>query len=33
MLTNKDRVHDVRDVMWQLEKDGRSSFIEFVMSK
>ncbi len=22
MLTNKDRVEDVRDVMWQLEKDG-----------
>ena len=22
MLTNKDRVQDVRDVMWQLEKDG-----------
>jgi heterodisulfide reductase subunit B len=22
MLTNKDRVHDVRDVMWQLESDG-----------
>ncbi len=22
MLTNKDRVHDIRDVMWQLEKDG-----------
>ena len=23
MLTNKDRVHDVRDIMWQLEKDGQ----------
>lgn len=22
MLTNKDRVHDIRDVMWQLEKEG-----------
>jgi len=22
MLTNKDRVEDVRDIMWQLEKDG-----------
>ncbi len=22
MLTNKDRVKDVRDLMWQLEKDG-----------
>ena len=22
MLTNKDRVQDVRDIMWQLEKDG-----------
>ena len=22
MLTNKDRVHDIRDAMWQLEKDG-----------
>ena len=22
MLTNKDRVEDVRDVMWQLEKEG-----------
>ena len=22
MLTNTDRVEDVRDVMWQLEKDG-----------
>ncbi len=22
MLTNKDRVHDVRDMMWDLEKDG-----------
>ena len=22
MLTNKDRVEDVRDVMWELEKDG-----------
>ncbi len=22
MLTNKDRVEDVRDAMWQLEKDG-----------
>lgn len=22
MLTNKDRVHDVRDIMWQLERDG-----------
>lgn len=22
MLTNKDRVHDIRDVMWELEKDG-----------
>ena len=22
MLTNKDRVQDIRDVMWQLEKDG-----------
>ncbi len=22
MLTNKDRVEDIRDVMWQLEKDG-----------
>ena len=22
MLTNKDRVEDVRDLMWQLEKDG-----------
>ena len=22
MLTNKDRVHDVRDIMWDLEKDG-----------
>ena len=22
LLTNKDRVEDVRDVMWQLEKDG-----------
>ena len=22
MLTNKDRVKDVRDIMWQLEKDG-----------
>jgi heterodisulfide reductase subunit B len=23
MLTNKDRVEDVRDIMWQLEKDGQ----------
>ncbi len=23
MLTNKDRVADVRDSMWQLEKDGQ----------
>ena len=23
MLTNKDRVADVRDEMWQLEKDGQ----------
>ena len=22
MLTNKDRVEDVRDIMWDLEKDG-----------
>ena len=22
MLTNKDRVHDIRDVMWELEKEG-----------
>jgi heterodisulfide reductase subunit B len=22
MLTNKDRVEDVRDAMWELEKDG-----------
>jgi heterodisulfide reductase subunit B len=22
MLTNKERVQDVRDIMWQLEKDG-----------
>ena len=22
MLTNKDRVHDIRDAMWQLEKEG-----------
>ena len=22
MLTNKDRVADIRDAMWQLEKDG-----------
>ncbi len=22
MLTNKDRVHDVRDIMWELEKEG-----------
>ncbi len=22
MLTNKERVHDIRDVMWQLEKEG-----------
>ena len=22
MLTQKDRVEDVRDIMWQLEKDG-----------
>ena len=22
MLTNKDRVEDIRDIMWQLEKDG-----------
>ena len=22
MLTNKDRVHDIRDAMWELEKDG-----------
>ncbi len=22
MLTNKDRVHDIREVMWELEKDG-----------
>ena len=22
LLTNKDRVHDIRDVMWELEKDG-----------
>ena len=22
MLTNKDRVEDVRDIMWQLEKEG-----------
>ncbi len=22
MLTNKDRVEDIRDQMWQLEKDG-----------
>ena len=22
MLTNKERVEDVRDIMWQLEKDG-----------
>jgi len=22
MLTNKDRVEDIRDAMWQLEKDG-----------
>ena len=22
MLTKKDRVEDVRDVMWQLERDG-----------
>ena len=25
MLTNKDRVADIRDAMWQLEKDGESS--------
>jgi len=25
MLTNKDRVEDVRDIMWQLEKDGEIS--------
>ena len=23
MLTNKDRVEDVRDAMWQLEKEGQ----------
>ncbi len=23
MLTNKDRVHDIRDAMWELEKDGQ----------
>ena len=25
MLTNKDRVADVRDAMWQLEKEGEIS--------
>ena len=27
MLTNKDRVEDVRDAMWQLEKDGEIALI------
>ncbi len=25
MLTNKERVEDIRDIMWQLEKDGEIS--------
>lgn len=32
MLTNKDRVEDVRDIMWQLEKTAKSSFTACAMN-